>query len=117
MCSADSSTQSFDIPPDSSELFTVPGLSEREGEKEGGEVRRGRGKPRKKVGSETVVFFFFWGVVVYLSICELRLRACLYVLAQHGFCLSCHHHLVMCDEGQACLWGKALPEVPHRPPG
>jgi len=52
VCSADSSTQSFDIPPDSSELFTVPGLSEREGEKEGGEVRRGREKPRQKVGLE-----------------------------------------------------------------
>lgn len=28
VCSADSPTPSSDIPPDSSELFTVPGLSE-----------------------------------------------------------------------------------------
>lgn len=54
VCLADCSTQSSDIPPDSSELFTVPGLSEsdeeREREGERGEVRRGRGKPRQKVG-------------------------------------------------------------------
>lgn len=47
VCLADCSTQSSDIPPDSFELFTVPGLSE--SEKEGGEVRRGRGQPRQKV--------------------------------------------------------------------
>lgn len=53
VCSADSSTQLSDIPPDSSELFTVPGLSEREKERkrERG-VRRRRGIPRQKVGLE-----------------------------------------------------------------
>lgn len=43
--SADGSTQSSDIPPDSSELFTVPGLSESEEgreRREGGEVREGQ---------------------------------------------------------------------------
>lgn len=34
VCSADCFTQSSDIPPDSSELFTVPGLSESERERE-----------------------------------------------------------------------------------
>lgn len=47
VCLADCSTQSSDIPPDSSELFTVPGLSESGKERERGEVRRGRGKPRQ----------------------------------------------------------------------
>lgn len=67
---------SSDIPPDSSELFTVPGLSGREG----GEARRGRGKQRQKTGSDR----------------EQRSCAGFCVLAQQGFCLSSHHHLVMC---------------------
>lgn len=29
---------------------------------------------------------------------------------------SPHHHLVMCDEGQACLWAETLPEAPHSQP-
>lgn len=89
-------------------------VREREGEREGGEVRRGRGKPRQKVG---LGWFFGGRGGVYLSVCEWRRRACLYVLAQRGFCPFSHHHLVMCDEGQACLWGETLPEVPHSQPG
>lgn len=48
VCLADCSTQLSDIPPDSSELFTVPGLSQSENERE----REGGEKPRQKVRME-----------------------------------------------------------------
>ena len=76
-------------------------------------MRRGRGKPRQKVGMERVVRGTGCGS---LCLSEPRRRVCLYVLARRGFCLFSHHHLVMCDEGQACLWGETLP-VPHSQPG
>lgn len=50
VCLADCSMQSSDIPPDSSELFTVPGLSESERERERGGREKGEGKTTSEGG-------------------------------------------------------------------
>lgn len=56
MCSADSSTQSSDIPHDSCELFTVLGLSGREGEKDGGRWdAKSEGKTSSEGGVGTMI--------------------------------------------------------------
>lgn len=73
VCLADCSTQSSDIPPDSSELFTVPGLSESEKEREREREARWEG------GGENHVRRWAWSEDF---VCEGRRHTCLYVLAQ-----------------------------------
>lgn len=77
----------------------------REREREGGEVRRGRGKTTSEGGDG----------VSSLSERGDGVCACMFWhsnVSAH----SSHHHLVMCDEGQACLWAETLPEVSHSQP-
>lgn len=105
VCLVDCFTQWSDIRCDSSELFTVPGLSESE-ERERGNGGRGRGENHVRSWRRREEFD-----------CEQRRCTRLYVLAQRGFCPFTHHHLVMCDEGQACLWSETIPEVSHNQAG
>lgn len=79
----------------------MPGLSESKSrEREGGE--KGEGKTTSEGGDG----------VRSLSLSGDGVHACMFWCSPLA-----HYHLVMCDEGQACLWGEPLAEVPHSQSG